>query len=213
MLAINCVGRALVSMFFSSPMSSSCRYGRSTISPPFICATARRNCPLRTKRKRAKKRMKEQDLLQSDSEVFIVNRVQYIIVKEGDTFESLSEKYDNLSWELPKYNELSNTDNLEPGQVLYLQPKRNKADVRNKIHLVREGEDMYSISQKYGIKLEKLYALNGIKNGVNPEPGQKLSLRKRVKSSNSEKRVLSNIDLKGEEDKESMEFKFEDLEE
>jgi membrane-bound lytic murein transglycosylase D len=43
---------------------------------------------------------------------------------------------------------------------------------------VAEGETMRQISQKYGIKLQKLYEKNLMKEGTEPSPGDVLSLRK-----------------------------------
>src|SRR5450759_2271652 len=56
------------------------------------------------------------------------NRIQYIIVKDGDTREKLENEFQLLKWELPRYNELNNDFALFPGQILYLQPKRDKAE-------------------------------------------------------------------------------------
>jgi len=106
------------------------------------------------------------------------NRVDYIVVKAGDTFESLNRELDLLPWELRKYNELSDTAKLHEGQVLYLQPKRNKAERGFDVHLVREGETMHSISQLYGVKLEKLYERNHMEKGDKIKPGDKIWLRK-----------------------------------
>ena len=111
-------------------------------------------------------------------QVMINNRVNYIIVKKGDTFESLTEELGLLRGELPKYNELDKHASLTPGQVLYLQPKRKQAELGTRDHVVREGETMYSISQKYAVKLKYLYEMNGMKAGEEPLPGQKIRLRK-----------------------------------
>ncbi|MBE9469420.1 MAG: glucosaminidase domain-containing protein [Bacteroidetes bacterium] len=107
------------------------------------------------------------------------NRINYIIVKKGNTFYSLSKKYELMQWQLYKYNELTEDSILKVGQILYLQPKRNKADVRHKYHSVKEGETMYSISQLYGIKLKKLYKKNFLKVGEEPNVGDKIYLRKK----------------------------------
>ncbi|MEF8845645.1 MAG: glucosaminidase domain-containing protein [Bacteroidales bacterium] len=107
------------------------------------------------------------------------NRIDYIKVKEGDTFKSLNEELNMLPWELKKYNELDDNATLEPGQILYLQPKRNKAEKGYDVHIVQEGDTMYSISQHYGIKLDKLYDKNRMEKGEQPEPGQKIWLRKK----------------------------------
>ncbi|HPT22587.1 MAG TPA: LysM domain-containing protein [Bacteroidales bacterium] len=82
-----------------------------------------------------------------------------------------------LRWELPKYNELSNNFELVPGQILYLQPKRDKAEQGKEYHNVSEGDTMYQISQLYGIKLKRLYELNRMTFGTEPEPGNKIWLR------------------------------------
>jgi LysM repeat protein len=46
---------------------------------------------------------------------------------------------------------------------------------------VKEGETMYSISQLYGIKLEKLYQKNQLEWNSEPPAGTILQLRKAVK--------------------------------
>lgn len=105
------------------------------------------------------------------------NRIDYIITKQGDTYRSLTEELDLLPWELKKYNDLDDHPEIKPGQVLYLQPKRNKAAVGYNYHIVKEGDTMRSISQLYGIKLEELFEKNNMEEGEKVEPGQKLWLR------------------------------------
>ncbi len=106
------------------------------------------------------------------------NRVDYIIVKQGDTFESLTRELSLLPWELYKYNDLDRTSQLRPGQILYLQPKRKQAAPGKTIYIAREGDTMYSVSQQYGIKLRNLLEMNGMEKGQEPVPGQRIKLRK-----------------------------------
>jgi len=105
------------------------------------------------------------------------NRIQYIIVKEGDSRESLEREFSLLRWELPKYNELMEDFQPVAGQLLYLQPKRTKAEAGKENYTTVAGDTMYLISQKYGIKLKSLYELNRMEEGAEPEPGRKLWLR------------------------------------
>jgi hypothetical protein len=147
--------------------------------------------------------------------IFINNRVKYIIVKDGDTFDKLASEFDKLSWELPKYNEMAEDSQLVAGEWIYLQPKRNKAEAGKKFYIVQKGETMYSISQRFGIKLEKLYEKNLMSPGTEPQPGQKLSLRKRLKNNetanlNLPKRVLKRDDSEDNSD-EKLKFEFDDL--
>ncbi len=106
------------------------------------------------------------------------NRINYIIVKPGDTFSSLTRELQLLPWELYKYNELPKDATLIPGQILYLQPKRKQAEPGKKVYIVKGGDTMYSISQKFGIRLKSLLEMNGMKQGQEPVPGQKIKLRK-----------------------------------
>ena len=111
------------------------------------------------------------------SRVMEKNRIQYIIVKESDTHESLEKEFQLLRWELARYNELQSGFILTAGQILYLQPKREKADFGSDFHTVSEGETMYMISQIYGIKIKSLLAMNRMTVGQEPVAGQKIWLR------------------------------------
>ncbi|MBN2861621.1 MAG: glucosaminidase domain-containing protein [Bacteroidales bacterium] len=105
------------------------------------------------------------------------NRIQYIIVKDGESPDMIEKEFQLLRWELRRYNELPENFTLTAGQMLYLQPKRDRAEAGKETHNVVEGETMYSISQKYGIKLKNLYELNRMAEGEEPVPGQIIWLR------------------------------------
>jgi len=111
------------------------------------------------------------------------NRVKYILARKGDTFDAITEELDKLSWELPQYNDVRNPDSLVQGQIVYIQPKRNKAEAGKNTHTVKEGETVYMISQLYAIKLDRLYAMNNLNPGTRPSAGTILQLRKPVKNS------------------------------
>ena len=134
-----------------------------------------------------KQEVSEDSILNQNSDNFVVpgrvsrikenNRIQYIVVIEGDTRESIEKNFNLLRWELPKYNEIADDFELFPGQILYFQPKRDKADPGKEVHTVVKGETMYSISQKYGIKLKKLYEMNRMDEGLQPGEGDRIWLR------------------------------------
>jgi LysM repeat protein len=109
--------------------------------------------------------------------VMVNNRIQYIIIRDGDTREKLENEFQLLKWELPKYNELKNDFPIIPGQILYLQPKRDKAEPGKEYYKTQAGDTMYLISQQFGIKLKRLYELNRIAEGSEPEAGAKIWLR------------------------------------
>ncbi len=107
------------------------------------------------------------------------NDIKYVIVKKGDTFNKIAGEFDMRLWQIFKYNDLNKSDVVQPGDVIYLQPKRGKAKV--KYHTVKEGDTMRDISQKYGVKLKSLYKKNNMRIGTEPNVGQQLSLKRRVK--------------------------------
>ncbi len=114
--------------------------------------------------------------------VFERNRVKYILAGKGDTFESITEEFGKLSWEIPQYNDVpQRVDSLFPGQVIYLQPKRKKAEAGKETHIVKAGETMYTIAQLYAIRLDNLYLMNDMNRGTYLAPGTVLQLRKTVR--------------------------------
>lgn len=104
------------------------------------------------------------------------NNIRYIEVKAGDSFEKIAEEFNMGDWQLYKYNDWDKEEDLFESGVLFLQPKRGKA--KTEFHIVEEGESMWDISQKYGIKLNKLYRKNRISVGEQPKTGDKLYLQK-----------------------------------
>jgi LysM repeat protein len=116
-------------------------------------------------------------IMERASRIMEKNRIQYIIVKDGDTREKLEDEFQLLRWELPKYNELPVDFQIVPGQIIYLQPKRAKAEPGEDYYTTVEGDTMYLISQKFGIKLKNLYEMNRMEQGTEPGAGSKLWLR------------------------------------
>ena len=113
------------------------------------------------------------------TEVFSDNFIKYVIVEQGQTISDIAEKYELWIWEILKYNECDIEVELIEGDRIYLQPKRKKSKQKN--HVVKEGDSMYSISQAYGIKLKFLYKYNRMDIGTEPFIGQKLNLNKKIK--------------------------------
>ncbi len=117
-------------------------------------------------------------IIEKENRIKVRNRIKCVRVRENDTFESLIEEFDLLRWELYRYNELDENDELYEGQILYLQPKRKKAAAGNDFHILKERETMYDVSQLYGIKLKALYRNNRMEPGYEPPAGTELWLRK-----------------------------------
>lgn len=139
------------------------------------------------------------NIISSSRTIMEKNRVKYIVAKPGDTFEKITDEFGKLSWEIPQYNDIRNVDSLISGQIIFIQPKRNKAEIGKNTHMVKEGETMYTISQHYAIKLDRLYFLNQISPGTRPSPGTTLQLRKPLKRT-LPKPVLTEPDQDSDEE-------------
>lgn len=86
----------------------------------------------------------------------------YLVARAGDTFKSIGKEV-NISYrKIAKANERDKNDTLEQGDIIYLKEKRKRADkaYKNRPHVVKVGESMYSISQQYGMRLKSLYKKN-----------------------------------------------------
>ena len=111
-------------------------------------------------------------------QTYIANGLVYIVVRAGDSWKSISKELDISQKKLRKYNDLYKGYALQVGDILYLEKKNRKAGKEHIVHVLRAGESMYSISQKYGIRLKNLYKLNKMdEDDPSPEVGTILRLR------------------------------------
>lgn len=107
------------------------------------------------------------------------NGIKYVIVGKGGSFEDIISEQDVRMWQIRKYNDLPKNSKAVTGQKIYLQPKRRKC--KEEFHTLEAGESMYTVSQRYGVKLKLLYKRNRMKPGEPAKPGQRLWLRKKKK--------------------------------
>lgn len=118
----------------------------------------------------------ENSLLQGPTrQILYKNRIKYIIAKKGDHITLLADELNMFEWEFYKYNEISKGSDVKPGMIVYLQPKRRKAE--EKTHIVKKGETIWDISQKYGVKIEWIYKRNQLETNSAISEGQILILR------------------------------------
>lgn len=110
-------------------------------------------------------------------EVYRNNGVKFVVSVVGDTYSSLAEELNISEKRLRRYNEINEFTQLTPGTQVYIQYKKRKAARGNNNYVVKTGDSMYSISQNYAIKIEKLYQLNQMPYSQGAKLGQVLKLR------------------------------------
>ena len=107
--------------------------------------------------------------------IYTINNLQLTMALKGDSWKKLSRLFHIREGRLYKFNDLKKGAGLVAGQLVYLEKKRNKGPVSWII--IKQGETMYTISQRNGIRLKKLYKLNDMRPGTPVRAGQKLLLR------------------------------------
>jgi LysM repeat protein len=115
----------------------------------------------------------------SDLSVKSNNDIKFVYARKDDTPYKISKELKMMMWQIYKYNDLNKKDQLKEGDIVYLQPKRNKSK-KVETHKVNKGETLKMISQKYGVKLNKLELYNPqIKNLSSPNQGDIIYLSRK----------------------------------
>jgi LysM repeat protein len=111
-------------------------------------------------------------------EVFEQNGVAFIIANKSDTYTSIAKEYNLFTRELLRFNDLSHDQEIYPGTTVYVEQKKKKSAKHLDKHVVEEGETMYSLSQRFGVRLKYLYKYNNLLNNEEPVAGNMINLRK-----------------------------------
>ena len=99
---------------------------------------------------------------------------KFIIIPEDIDLAAISKKFQITESALMKWNELDGTQ-LKRNDILFLESKSSNGNVAT--YKSQVGETMHDISQKFGIKLKKLYTKNRMDYGQQPKSGQLIYLQ------------------------------------
>ena len=108
-----------------------------------------------------------------------VNNVNYVVATGNESALDIALNNDLYVRTVLKYNEkISNADQIiAKGTRVFLQKKRNGYWGKRKWHIVKKGETMFDLSQKYGVCLKKLNRRNRVGSNEEPRTGQRIKLR------------------------------------
>lgn len=123
-------------------------------------------------------RFREEFTFEVDRSVFRINGTYFVYVLAGETLESIAETYNLFLKEILKYNDLKESRKLVPGEVVYIRPK-SKRTVRglDKYIVAEDGEDLRTICQRFGVRMNSVMKRNGLKEGDVLMKDQELLLR------------------------------------
>lgn len=107
-----------------------------------------------------------------------INGKKAILSNSGDIPVTLALRGGITKDRLLKYNDMIPGEEIVTNMVYYLQPKNNRSKISR--HVTKEGETLWEISQKYGVKEKSLMKKNRLNLGEEPKPGRVLYLRKKM---------------------------------
>lgn len=102
----------------------------------------------------------------------------YYTVKKGDTLYKIAQKYNTTVVELVNLNKLSTTT-LNIDQVLKIPPTTTEEQISTDIYIVKSGDTLYKIAQKYNTTVDELKNLNDLTTST-LSIGKKLKIPKQI---------------------------------
>ncbi len=111
----------------------------------------------------------------SQPDQITVNDIEGVQAAQTTTLSKFSDQIGLKEKKLRKLNDLDPGERIEAGKYYYTKKKKTKADVET--HIVMPGETLWSISQKYGIKLSSLKSKNRIRKDSDLKAGMVLNLQ------------------------------------
>ena len=118
------------------------------------------------------------------------------IVKSGETLSSISKLYSINKDLIIKLNNLKDQNYIYVGQNLIISESNEnpslKSDLKNSYHIVRMGENLTEISNKYNLKIGYLLEINNLKNPDSLKVGEKILLTKKNPTSSENDQTNKN---------------------
>lgn len=121
----------------------------------------------------------EQESLDKAIRKFVVeiNHVRCTVLCPGETLSSIAMRYDIPKSKLLEYNETTNEDDLQEGDIVFLAKKKSKYQGAQDHYKAHGGETLYQVSQMFGMRLGAISRLNGMSSFSTLREGEKLWLK------------------------------------
>lgn len=110
------------------------------------------------------------EIVKTYGKEIIINGVPAITAKANESYAQIALNYDIKVYNLYKYNDLQKDDECKTGDTIYLKNKKNKAEIET--YTFAKGNNIHSISQRFGIKIEKILSRNNLVLNQQPAVGQ-----------------------------------------
>ena len=111
-------------------------------------------------------------------EAYSKNGVPFVTSIDGETYSSIAKSYDLTLREILRFNDLSGERELKPGTIVYLQAKKNRSEKGLDKYIVgSDGESLWGICQRFGVKMSSVCKMNGFDENYQPREGDTIVLR------------------------------------
>lgn len=114
------------------------------------------------------------DMLVRSHPVRRTRGLHYVVATPGDTYKTIAKEFNIKTKTLMKYNDADRDREIKAWEEVYLEEKFDEAPEGIASAKIGEGESMHSLAQRFGMKMEKLKALN---KKAKDRPGTELRLR------------------------------------
>lgn len=109
---------------------------------------------------------------------FIQNGTPFIYAREGESYNSIAQTYNLFLSELLSFNDLKEDCDIAAGTIVYLAYKKTQGAKGVPRYVIdSEGETLYRISQRFGIRYSALLRMNIPLIGTTLKPGDSVILR------------------------------------
>ena len=105
------------------------------------------------------------------------NGVKFIYAKEGENVYELAKILGVYDYQIIKYNNLGKRAILKDNEIIYIEPKKNKAMRRYKYHTIQKGETLSHVSRLYAVKLKSIFKMNDMDENTILHVGDNIRLR------------------------------------
>lgn len=123
--------------------------------------------------------------------------LKHHVVRNGENLTLIAQRYGISIAQLREYNGISHGSILRVGQQLKLVEPTQRTPQSSAFHIVRRGENLSLIAQKYGISVHRIKQLNDLGRGGLIRPGQKIRVNS-IDAGSSGSRAKYHVVRKGD---------------
>ncbi len=118
-----------------------------------------------------------------------INNVKSVKFYNGETLDLIANAMNVEKADLLSYNDITDESQIKVGQTIFIQEKKKSNS--EETYKVKQEDNIWSISQKKGVRLSSLLKLNKLEVGEEPAAKETISLKKKA-----DKPKLRNVGIK-----------------